>query len=106
MKGATEHIYFTQYPYPTSERILYHPTRQATESLVRLCSDSIHRPFYQFDLFEHPSFFEHSLWPERKQTSILYVHSIKQATVDRTVVWIVEHDSKSTNGWPFVGRPG
>jgi len=25
-KGATEHVYFTQYPYPTSERILHHPT--------------------------------------------------------------------------------
>jgi hypothetical protein len=45
-KGATEHVYFTQYPYPTSERILHHPTRQTTESLVRLCPAGIHRPFY------------------------------------------------------------
>jgi len=70
-KGATGHVYFTQYPYPTSERILVHHPRQTTESLVRLCPAGIHRPFYQFDLFKHPSLFEHSLRPEREQTSAL-----------------------------------
>jgi hypothetical protein len=36
----------------------------------------------------------------------LYIHGIKQATMDRTVAGIVEHDSKSTNGRPLVDRPG
>ena len=30
---------------------------------------------------------------EKKPKSILHIHGIKQASMDQTVAWIVEHDS-------------
>lgn len=105
-KGAKLQVYSTQYPYTASEQVLGHFLGQATQPVVHLRPVGFHRSFYQFHLFEHSSVHQHSFRPEREPTPILHVYGIKQASMVQPVASIMEYDSNSGNGWPFVGRLG